>query len=387
MRNDPVLILVRRLDRGGAELLECRLAVQLDRLGYKVFLGAQYGLNDFSGQSMSFEWKRKGVQDVLFLNSKGFLGIVFSIIKVIKWQRLFRFQAIISTNTGLQSLIGIASFFIKIHHVAAFHDYLTPERSSSIRIKLWRRLITRIDAGYAITNYVKQNLCSEIQGLKDKIKVVHNSLDLSKIINRENGNLKLRNELNVPNERKLILYLGRLNYRKGLDIVLDYLGSSLDKWNASIVIAGDSIDSRNLDFGKFDFQSVLDKKIKDLRIEKRVHFLGFRDDVFDVMLQSDVLVHLARHEGFGLILVEALAARLPVVASNVGGMPEVLDSTGYQTFDLLTASKIVREVESLLFMSNVEKEKLTNKGLERLHYFNDERRARDIHSLLQGLMK
>jgi glycosyltransferase involved in cell wall biosynthesis len=61
--------------------------------------------------------------------------------------------------------------------------------------------------------------------------------------------------------------------------------------------------------------------------EVRVRFLGRRQDVPRLMASSDLLVHPARIEGFGLVLAEALAAGLPVVATNVDGIPEVLAGT------------------------------------------------------------
>lgn len=59
----------------------------------------------------------------------------------------------------------------------------------------------------------------------------------------------------------------------------------------------------------------------------RVRFLGHRKDISRLMAASDVLAHSAGTEGFGLALVEAIAAGLPVVATDVGGIPEVLVGT------------------------------------------------------------
>ncbi len=59
----------------------------------------------------------------------------------------------------------------------------------------------------------------------------------------------------------------------------------------------------------------------------RVKFLSFRTDIPRLMASADVLVHPTRNEGFGLVLAEAMAAGLPVVASNVEGIPEVLEGT------------------------------------------------------------
>ncbi|KKK63175.1 hypothetical protein LCGC14_2996940, partial [marine sediment metagenome] len=66
------------------------------------------------------------------------------------------------------------------------------------------------------------------------------------------------------------------------------------------------------------------KRIAMEHWDEKVKFLGFRNDIPRLMAASDILTHPTRIEGFGLVLAEALAVGLPIVASNVEGIPEVL---------------------------------------------------------------
>jgi len=381
-----ILILVRRLDKGGAELLECRLAVQLASLGYETYLGAQYSSKLFSGRERARLWIAAGVKRVFFLDSDRFVGTVLAVLNLTRLHRRFKFDAIISTNMGLQSLVCISNYFIRTRHIAGFHDYLTNEREKIFRVRIWKWLITKIDAGYSITEHVNSNLTLRIPALRKKLQVVYNSINLNLIDKEGSLTFDIREELNLNKNVKLIAYVGRLNYRKGLDILIDCLGNKLAEMNAHIIVIGDNIAASNLDFGKFNYSELLKFNIEKLRISHRVHFLGFRKDSIEIMRQSDILVHLARHEGFGLIFIEAFAARLPIVASNVGGIPEVLRDTLYNTFEIEAKDDVIDEVARILSMSEPERDKMVSVAIERLDYFKDERRANDIHLLISGLM-
>jgi len=77
---------------------------------------------------------------------------------------------------------------------------------------------------------------------------------------------------------------------------------------------------------------VLDTELRklsaELNIDKRVVFLGYREDIPEVLRAYDVFVLPSLSEGFGLALMEAMTSGIPVIASNVGGVPEILHSPG-----------------------------------------------------------
>ncbi len=111
-----------------------------------------------------------------------------------------------------------------------------------------------------------------------------------------------------------LLAVGRLEPQKGLDVVLQAVRHVAEAgWDVALSIAGDGSRRRELE-----------TLARSLGIDRHVAFLGHRTDVHELMGRADVLVHAARWEGFGLVLLEAMRAALPIVATRVGGIPEVV---------------------------------------------------------------
>lgn len=72
-------------------------------------------------------------------------------------------------------------------------------------------------------------------------------------------------------------------------------------------------------------KAMLKKMARQLGIEKNVEFLGFRNDIYELIDCSDIVVLSSRSEGLGISILEALALEKPVVATNVGGISEIVD--------------------------------------------------------------
>jgi glycosyltransferase involved in cell wall biosynthesis len=108
--------------------------------------------------------------------------------------------------------------------------------------------------------------------------------------------------------------------------------------------------------------------VKTLNLDERVHFLGFRNDIAHLYRNHDIFVLSSHWEGFGLVVVEAMASGLPVIASNVEGVNEIVKNNG-----LLFHPKDAKELAN--HIKNISKdEKLRNniikKGLERAKDFD-----------------
>lgn len=113
---------------------------------------------------------------------------------------------------------------------------------------------------------------------------------------------------NIP----ILLFAGRLTRQKGVDTLLLAL-SELSVKNYICLIAGDGLE-----------YSRLQGLSHALGLQGHVRFLGYRSDVPDLLSEADILVLPSRWEGLPLIVLEAMAANCPVVASNVDGIAEVL---------------------------------------------------------------
>ena len=89
-------------------------------------------------------------------------------------------------------------------------------------------------------------------------------------------------------------------------------------------IVNDFPDSQLLLIGKGSLQEESKIRVKDLNMESNIHFLGYRNDVFDILAHSTAYLMPSLIEGLPAVILEAMYCKTPVVANNVGGIGEVL---------------------------------------------------------------
>lgn len=119
------------------------------------------------------------------------------------------------------------------------------------------------------------------------------------------------NKVRKINKNVTFICTSRLVYAKGIDELIDAF-MNLNRNDASLIICGDGPDAAHFKNKAKGFHNIL--------------FKGHVDNVYDYLSVSDVLVHPTYSEGFGLSLVEAQMNKLPIIASNVGSIPEIVDS-------------------------------------------------------------
>ena len=122
----------------------------------------------------------------------------------------------------------------------------------------------------------------------------------------------LREDLGIPAGVPVVAGAGRLEPRKGFDLLLDAFAAARDR-SARLVIAGDGPED-----------AALRERAASRGVAERVHWLGFRQDLDDVLLGADVFVLPSRREGMANVMLEAMAAECLVVATDISGVREAL---------------------------------------------------------------
>lgn len=126
-------------------------------------------------------------------------------------------------------------------------------------------------------------------------------------------------------EEGLVLYVGRLVYEKGVSVLVEAIPRILSKANAKFVIVGDGY-----------LRESLMRQASNLGVAHKVLFTGFLDDRTLKLLYrtADVFVVPSLYEPFGIVALEAMAAKTPVVATGVGGLSEIVehDRTGVRVY-------------------------------------------------------
>lgn len=152
-------------------------------------------------------------------------------------------------------------------------------------------------------------------------EVIHNGIDTERY--RPTGNTAFRRELGIDPHEFLVGTVGNVRPAKNHALFLEAAGSLRD-WmpDCHFVLVGQAVGPL------FDR---LSRRRQELGLEDTVHFVGFREDVARVLNSFDAYVLTSESEGFSLTTVQAMATRLPVVATRCGG-PEVLIEDGETGF-------------------------------------------------------
>ena len=160
---------------------------------------------------------------------------------------------------------------------------------------------------------VSQYLCDKTYktfDIKKDIKVIHNFVDTERFAYKPDSKLKSKF---APGGEKIITHVSNFRPVKRLDNVIRIFGGILEKVRAKLMLIGDGPER-----GKAE------KMCRELDICDHTIFMGKQPDVHDFLSISDLLICASENESFGLSVLEAMSCGVPVIASNVGGIPEIV---------------------------------------------------------------
>jgi glycosyltransferase involved in cell wall biosynthesis len=154
------------------------------------------------------------------------------------------------------------------------------------------------------------------------IATVHNGVDTRRFHPGVDGS-RFRHDLGINDGSPLIAMVGMFAPWKGQDVFLRAAKQVAERCpSARFVLVGDEIYSTN---GHGSYAARLHALASELELEPRVLFAGYRDDMPQVMASIDLLVHASvQAEPFGRVLIEAMAAGKPVIATRAGGVTEIV---------------------------------------------------------------
>jgi glycosyltransferase involved in cell wall biosynthesis len=153
-----------------------------------------------------------------------------------------------------------------------------------------------------------------------KCVVIHNGVDLEIFQPRPATNY-LHRELGLPPTARLIATIGQLGPRKGTDVVLAAAQQIAERLpDLHWLIVGERTSDKD---ESHDFERLAHDLAAERRLVRRVHFLGQRDDVPQLLNECTLLAHAARQEPLARVLLEAAASGVAAIATDVGGTREI----------------------------------------------------------------
>lgn len=325
-----ILLIANRLDLGGAEIYVISIANRLAKLDYNVSVASSGG--------RLVETLSKEVKHFTIPADAKKITQIISCAK--KLRKILNNQQIelIHTNSVITCLIAkLASLHKKISIVNTAHSWGTNKTRFSAKLVNFcaHKVI-------AVSNSTGKSYIAN--GLdKAKVTVVHNGIDTEKFtrITGEERD-KIRKSLNLSPEDFVVINIARMEeLRKGHNTLLDGAKIIIEKYkNCKFLLVG---------YG--NLREGLEEKAKQFNIQENVLFLGKRTDIVELLSASELFCLPSDWEGLPLVIAEAMSCKLPVVATAVNGVPEIVldQETGYliQPKDPKTfAEKIIHLIEN-----------------------------------------
>ena len=190
--------------------------------------------------------------------------------------------------------------------------------------KLRRRLayqwVTRNATMVAVSENLKQFIVEKVGVDSGQVKVVYNGVDALPQCGTADID-QCRKELDLPTGDRIVGVVGNLYPVKGHQYLISAIPTVLEKCpNTTFVFAG-----------RGQLEAELKEQVQQLDIDGKVRFLGLRQDISRILAMLDVFVLPSLSEGLSMAILEAMVAGRPVIATNVGGNPELVEDgeSGY----------------------------------------------------------
>ncbi|WP_343688745.1 N-acetyl-alpha-D-glucosaminyl L-malate synthase BshA [Chitinophaga sp.] len=178
--------------------------------------------------------------------------------------------------------------------------------------------INESDAITAVSNNLREETYKSFQIEKD-IEVIYNFVDTERFKRRE-AELKHFRDAIAPNGEKVLLHVSNFRKVKRVPDVIKVFAQVREQVPAKLLLVGDGPD-----------RPTIECMCREMGLCSDVRFVGKQEQLEDVMSISDLFLLPSDYESFGLAALEAMAAEVPVISSNAGGLPEVNihGETGY----------------------------------------------------------
>src|SRR5439155_3330364 len=319
-----VLRVIARLNVGGPALHVSYLSQGLDEIGYETTLVAGR-VGDREG-SMEFVAEELGLSPLYVPELQREISFAADAMAVATLLGLFRRLRpdVLHTHTAKAGAVARTAAMLAgrnrpkvvVHtfHGHVLRGYFGPAKTAAF-LRTERALSRASDALVAVSPEVRDDLVQLGVAPADKIAVIRLGLDLDqRLAAPSDARSAVRRQLAIPDDAVLVTWLGRMTEIKRVDVLLDAFAQLRSSGrNVVLLLAGDG-----------PLRSSLETRAEELGISGSVRFAGFRGDVGSIYSATDVIALTSANEGTPVTVIEAQAAGLPVVSTDVGGVRGVV---------------------------------------------------------------
>ncbi len=226
---------------------------------------------------------------------------------------------LIYANTQKALVVGaLASVLSRRPLIYHLHDILSTDHFSSSNLRLAVTLANQFATRVIATSEAARDAFIAAGGEAVRTTVIYNGFDPASYQCPVHVD-QVRTQFGWPEDRFVVGHFSRLSPWKGQHILLEALARCPEEVTA--VFVGDAL------YGEQNYVQELHQQVKQLGLQQRVQFLGFRPDVVALMHACDAIVHTSTApEPLGRVVVEAMLSGRPVIAAQAGGMTELVES-------------------------------------------------------------
>lgn len=305
----PIIHLITELDTGGAQMALLRFLGRHDRAQYRPLVACLYNGDKVVAQQI----RALGVEVIdLGMTRPYRFDALWRLFRLLRQER----PSILHCWLYHADIIGRV-----IGRAAAVPHIITSRRDVYIggRQRDWlKRLTAFLDhKTIAVCDAARQVEIEQAGGHPDKVVTIYNGLDIPQFeAELARDPTRFRQELGVPDNAFLIGVVARLHPQKGHKYLLQALQTLRSQFpQIYCLIAGGG-----------SLRSELETAVTDLNLSASVQFIGNRQDVAAILSVCDLFVLPSLWEGFPNVILEAMAAGTPIVATTVDGVPELIEN-------------------------------------------------------------
>lgn len=246
-------------------------------------------------------------------------------IDIIKMKSPFDFKAArnIASYCKANNINIIQTHFLRENYIAVLSKIFNPKikiiwtahliAENNKKIKFFNRLFSKfVNKIICVSHAVKKSL--EREGISsEKIKVIYNGVDTDRYKPIENCPLK--EELGLNENILVLTTVSRFNKEKGHSFLIEGIKELKNYMK----------DFKLLLVGSGEEEKFIKQKVENCGLEEFVLFLGYREDIIDILSITDIYLSPSKSEAISFSILEALSCEKVVVATEVGGVPEILE--------------------------------------------------------------
>jgi glycosyltransferase involved in cell wall biosynthesis len=314
--------IIARLNIGGPAIHVTNLNALMDSRRYRSILVT--GIEGKHEGSMYDRVHDLGLRTVVIPELGREIEPANDISTVLKLYRVMRRERpdIVHTHTSKAGFVGrvaarLAGVPIVFHtfHGHVLKGYFGPVKSR-LFVEIERFCAKLSDRILTLSTHLREELVDLRVTSRDHVTVVPLGLELGRFANQERHSGNLRKELGIAAEDRLIGAVGRLVKIKNIELFLKAAAEvHLNDHRIHFVLIGDGEERRSLE-----------SCAQSLGLDHVVHFTGWRRDLPQIYAGLDAVVISSDNEGTPVSLIEAMASGCPVVATRVGGVPDLLQN-------------------------------------------------------------